>query len=296
MLGSRRSTLVRQTNWCSMSAPVMPPRIEGPGFGPPALLVWRVTRLVDHGSMSGKVAVIVPVWLVMVSVMSVNVTLTRVSVMLALGHAKVEGTPTAFVLTLKVPLPCRVSNVTEPVTVVVVVCSPLGSLLPLGVTQPTVTVAVADRLAVALVPAPQTSPVAVKNAVPVGPLVFVAVTSSVVFSQTCSPPVLVTDVGGTANAGTAAMVAIARDNSPTSPTLTPSRFTYSSFRHLSYVPCGSYLPSHVIRHLLSLMYGIEPGACAPLDGSRDHEPCRSDDARGSARPGAVTWSAAVCQG
>jgi hypothetical protein len=64
---------------------------------------------------------------------------------------------------------------------VVVVCSPLGSLLPLGVMQPTVTTAVADRVAVALVPAPHTSPVAVRNAVPVDPVVFVAVTSSVVF-------------------------------------------------------------------------------------------------------------------
>src|SRR5215207_9597492 len=143
--------------------------------------------------MSGNVAVIVPVWLVIV-----NVTFTRVSVILGLGHSKVEGTPTAFVSTSKVPLPCRVSNVSEPVTVVVTVCSPLGSLLPLGVMQPTVATAVADRVAVALVPAPQTSPVAVKNAVPVGPLVLVAVTSSVVFAQTCRPPVEVTDVGATA--------------------------------------------------------------------------------------------------
>jgi hypothetical protein len=51
---------------------------------------------------------------------------------------KVEETPTGFVLTVKVPLPCGVSNVFEPVTVVVV-GSPLGSLLPLGVMQPTVT-------------------------------------------------------------------------------------------------------------------------------------------------------------
>jgi hypothetical protein len=153
--------------------------------------------------MSGNVAVIVPVWLVMVSVTLVNVTLTRVSVMLGLGHSKVEGTPTAVVSTSKVPLPCRVSKVSEPTTVVVNRCSPLGSLLPLGVMQPTVTFAVADRVAVALVPAPQTSPVAVKNAVPVGPVVFVAVTSSVVFSQTCRPPVCVTVVGATASAAEA---------------------------------------------------------------------------------------------
>src|SRR5215207_5481814 len=148
--------------------------------------------------MSGKVAVIVPVWLVMVSVTFVNRTLTSVSVMLGLGQSNVEGTPTALVSTLKVPLPARVSNVSEPVTVAVTLWSPLGSLLPLGVMQPTVATAVADRVAVALVPAPQTSPVAVKNAVPVGPLVLVAVTSSVVFAQTCRPPVEVTDVGATA--------------------------------------------------------------------------------------------------
>ena len=61
--------------------------------------------------MSGKVAVIVPVWLVMVSTMFVNVTLTTVGVMFALGQLNVEGIPTSLVLKLKLPLPDLVWNV-----------------------------------------------------------------------------------------------------------------------------------------------------------------------------------------
>jgi len=128
--------------------------------------------------MSGKVAVIEPDELVMVSVMSVNVTLTSVSV-IGGGHSKSEGIVTSLVLTLTLPLPDLVLKVVVPETGSVTVCSPEGSWSfdPL-LMQPTVAVAVASRVAVAVVPAPQTSPVTVKNAEPFGPVVFVADRSS----------------------------------------------------------------------------------------------------------------------
>ena len=66
---------------------------------------------------------------------------------------------TGSVSTLKVPLPDRVLNSSEPEGVVAVLCSPEGSwsLLPLFM-QPDVTSAVADSVAVAALPAPATSP------------------------------------------------------------------------------------------------------------------------------------------
>src|SRR5215217_1387072 len=165
--------------------------------------------LTAYGSRSGKVAVIVPVWLVMVSVMSVKVTLpTITSVCCALGHSKSKSSiVTGSVETLKLPRPDRVRKVTSPVVPVAASSSPIG-VPPPRVTQPTVASAVALRVAVAVLPAPQTSPVAVKNA----PSVLSAVTSSDVPSQTCRPPVCVTEVGPTARAGNAATAAITADN------------------------------------------------------------------------------------
>src|SRR5215217_4403170 len=194
--------------------------------------------LTAYGSRSGKVAVIVPVWLVMVSVMSVKVTLpTMTSVCCALGHWKSKSSIViGSVLTSTVPRPARVLNVASPVVPVAASSSPMGSPPP-RVTQPTVATAVADRVAVAVGPAPQTSPVAVKNA----PSVLSAVTSSAEPSQTCRPPVDSTVVGATASAGTAARALTMRDNIASIPNfLNISRSFSFSLVGLYYLSLSTY--------------------------------------------------------
>src|SRR5215212_7522585 len=165
--------------------------------------------------MSGKVAVIVPVWLVMVSVLPVKVMgPTRTSVCCALGHEKSKSPIlSGSVLTSKAPRPDRVRNVSEAAVAVLTRSSPEGVPPPL-VTQPTVASAVDDRVAVAVGPAPQTSPVAVKN---LPAPVLSALTSSVVPSQTCRPPVSSTVVGATASAGTAAKAVTSSDSTAIMP-------------------------------------------------------------------------------
>jgi hypothetical protein len=105
------------------------------------------------------VALSVPVFDVMVNVMLVKVTPTTTGAILS-GHVRLP-TPTGAVETTNVPLPDRVGNGSEPVVVLLVVCSPFGAvpLLP-RLTHPVVTFASADRVAVAVLPAPATSPVA----------------------------------------------------------------------------------------------------------------------------------------
>jgi len=145
--------------------------------------------------MSGKVAVSVLLGPdVIVSVTSVKVTLTNTGVIPS-GHVK-PAVVIGVVLTLNVPLPDRVLNVCVPDTTVVDLFSPLGcwSLLPL-LMQPRVTSAFADSVAVADVPAPATSPVAVRDAEVDD---FVAVTSG--DPTKWRPPVCVTEVGPTAKA------------------------------------------------------------------------------------------------
>jgi len=156
--------------------------------------------------MSGKVAVaILLAPLVMVSVTCVKLTLTRTG---TIWSGQLRDVVIGWVETLKVPLPDLVRNVVCPAVVVVVLFSPDGcwSCDPLLI-QPVVTSASAARRAVANVPAPATSPVAVKNALVD---VLVAVTCGV--PTKCRPPFEVVDVAFTARAGTAATTAIMRDN------------------------------------------------------------------------------------
>jgi hypothetical protein len=152
--------------------------------------------------MSGKVAVAVLLGpLLTVSSMSVNVTLTRIG---TISSGQLREVVICWVSTVKVPLPDLVLNVSLPVVLVVVLFSPFGCCPcdPL-LMQPVVTWAVAERVAVAVLPAPATSPVAVKNA---AWFVFVAVTCGV--PTKCRPPVELVDVAPTARAGTAATAAI----------------------------------------------------------------------------------------
>src|SRR5215212_23012 len=121
-----------------------------------------VCIILSYGSWSANVAVIdLPSFVVIVSVMSVNVTDTNTGVIFADGHVKpCVGVVIALVVTSNVPLPFVVVNVSEPVTVVAVLFRPLGSLFPGGVKHPCVTSAVALNVASPPVPAPATSPVA----------------------------------------------------------------------------------------------------------------------------------------
>jgi hypothetical protein len=152
--------------------------------------------------------------------MLLYVTLTRTGVMFALGQlnpARVIG----VVDTVKEPLPCLVvGNCTVPLVVCVDLTSPDGSLFPGGVTQPLVTVAVAERLAVPpVLPAPATSPVADK----VDVLVVVSrVAVAVGVPTKCRPPVLVIVVAVAeavvaANAGTAARASAISDSTAIMP-------------------------------------------------------------------------------
>src|SRR5215203_4788905 len=119
--------------------------------------------------------------------------------------------------------------------------------------QPVSTTAVEDRVAVAVLPAPQTSPVAVKNA---EVSVLVGETSSVVPSQTCRPPVDVTDVGATASAGTAARAVTISASTAMMPIFLIKVFLlylvglYRSLRR------GLYLP-HRLRAVECLFAGAE---------------------------------------
>ena len=69
--------------------------------------------------------------------------------MFGLGHwnSRKSSIVIGSVLTVKVTRRARVSNVTSPMVPVGTSCSLLGSLLPLGVTQPTVAVTVAPGIA-----------------------------------------------------------------------------------------------------------------------------------------------------
>jgi hypothetical protein len=166
--------------------------------------------------MSAKVAVAVPVWLVTVSVMSVKLTLTRVGVIG--GGQSAPALVIGTVETVKVPLPDLVRKVVVPVAVVVVVCSPEGSWSfdPL-LMQPVVTSAWEARVAVAVVPAPATSPLAVKVA-ELASLVAVMVG----VPTKCRPPVLLVDVAAkgprvTACAATAARAVTSSDSTAMMP-------------------------------------------------------------------------------
>src|SRR5215203_579217 len=121
-----------------------------------------VCLILSYGSWSANVAVIVlPSSVVIVSVMSVNRTDTNTGVIFADGQLKSSvGVVIALVVTSNVPLPFVVVNVSEPVTVVVLLSRPLGSLFPGGVKHPCVTSAVELNVASPPVPAPATSPVA----------------------------------------------------------------------------------------------------------------------------------------
>src|SRR5215212_763096 len=118
--------------------------------------------ILSYGSWSANVAVIVlPSSVVIVSVMSVNRTDTNTGVIFADGQLKSSvGVVIALVVTSNVPLPFVVVNVSEPVTVSVLLSRPLGSLFPGGVKHPCVTSAVELNVASPPVPAPATSPVA----------------------------------------------------------------------------------------------------------------------------------------
>ena len=167
---------------------------------------------------SGKVAVVEPVWLVTVSVMSVYVTLTRTGVMFALGQLN-PAIVIGVVDTVKEPLPFLVvGKFTVPLVVSLVLTSPDGSLFPGGVTQPLVTSAVADRSAVPpVLPAPATSPVADKVAV-----LFKRVAVAVGAVVKCRPPVRVMSVAVAeavvaASAGTAARASAISDRTAMMP-------------------------------------------------------------------------------
>jgi hypothetical protein len=180
--------------------------------GSAALRGYRVTvRL-------GNVAVVVPVWLVTVRLMLLYVTLTRTGVMFALGQVN-PAIVIGVVDTVKEPLPCLVvGKFTVPLVVDVDLTSPDGSLFPGGVTQPLVTVAVAERLAVPpVLPAPATSPLAVNVDV-----LFKRVAVTVGEPTKCRPPVRVVDVAEAeavvaANAGTAARASAISDSTAIMP-------------------------------------------------------------------------------
>src|SRR5215217_3051006 len=163
------------------------------GPRPPSPSAYRL--LLDQGSISGNVAVSVLFGPdVMVSTTFAKVALTSTGVIWS-GHVRLDAS-TGVVSTSKVPRPERVRSVCVPAVGLVERCRPLGcwSLLPL-LMQPVTIVTSADSVAVADVPAPATSPVAVRKTPDTS---FVAVTSGV--PTKCSPPVCVTEVGPTARA------------------------------------------------------------------------------------------------
>jgi hypothetical protein len=158
--------------------------------------------------------------------MFVYLTLTRTGVMFALGQvnpARVIG----CVETVKEPLPFLVvGKFTVPLVAVRVLTSPDGSLFPGGVTQPLVTRAVAERLAVPpVLPAPATSPVAVNIDVLVA-ISRVAVT--VGCPTKCRPPVRVISVGVAASADTAARASAISDSTAMSQCLECCGFGFSA--------------------------------------------------------------------
>jgi hypothetical protein len=158
--------------------------------------------------MSGNVAVVVPVCDVTVSTTLVKVTSMSVDLWPG-GHGENCDTSIGFVSTSNDPLPDLVSNVCEPTVSVNDLTKPGGWFPPLFVQVLTISTS-ALSVAVAVGPAPATSPVAVRNAVLVD---LVAVTSGC--PTKCSPPLRVVDVGPTANApvdiiaGASSIIAVA---------------------------------------------------------------------------------------
>jgi hypothetical protein len=91
--------------------------------------------------------------------MPLNVTHTIVGVMLSDGQSLSSSASSGSVVNVKTALPPSTFTVCWSLTEVVVLCRPLGSLLPEGVMQPVVTLASASKNAVAVSapPRPDTS-------------------------------------------------------------------------------------------------------------------------------------------